>query len=61
VTIVSFGAPALARVGEETGARLRARPEIDRKLHLEIAEAVGVHRLEALVLRDGRSGRVRVR
>jgi thioredoxin reductase (NADPH) len=61
VTIVSFGAPALARVGEETGARLRARPQIDRKLHLEIAEAVGVERLEALVLRDGRSGRMRVR
>lgn len=61
VTVVSRGAPALARVGEEIGVRLRARPEIAAELHLEIAEAVGVHRLEALVLKDLRSGRMRVR
>jgi thioredoxin reductase (NADPH) len=61
VTIVSSGALVPERVGEVLGTRLLARPEIVEEPHLGLAEAVGVHRLEALILKDGRNGRMRVR
>lgn len=61
VTVVSTRAAAPWTMGEEIGARLRACPEIIGRPYLVVIEAVGVHRLEALVLRDRRTGASRVR
>lgn len=61
VTVLSPGARLRPHLPEELGARLRATPRVAVRRCCEIVEVVGIGRMEALVVRDGRDGRTRVR
>lgn len=56
-TIVQVGQPARRRTGGKTGERPGHRGQVAESPRFRVVEAVGVHRLETLVLRDLRTGR----
>lgn len=57
-TMVRVGEPARRRTDGRPGERRRRGGQVAEGPELAIVEAVGVHRLETLVLRDLRTGRI---